>query len=117
MAPEIHMKQAYEGKVVDLFASAVILFMVCEQAPPFSKAMMTDIWYKCLNTNLKMYWSKIGEGFSNELRDLVAKMLSYKPEDRLSMEEVYAHAWMQGEMPTHEEILAEFNKKELIVNK
>jgi len=28
MAPEIHLKQPYEGKSVDIFAAAIILFIM-----------------------------------------------------------------------------------------
>jgi len=38
MAPEIHLKLSYEGRVVDLFASAVILFTLVQRNPPFNMA-------------------------------------------------------------------------------
>jgi len=38
MAPEIHLKQAYSGKSVDLFAAAIILFIMVAQHPPFTTA-------------------------------------------------------------------------------
>ena len=38
MAPEIHMKKPYDGKKVDLFAAAIILFIMVAQHPPFTTA-------------------------------------------------------------------------------
>lgn len=38
MAPEIHAKAPYIGSSVDLFASAIILFIMLSGTPPFSKA-------------------------------------------------------------------------------
>jgi len=38
MAPEIHLKQPYNGKSIDLFASAIILFIMVAQHPPFTTA-------------------------------------------------------------------------------
>lgn len=38
MAPEIHLKQPYMGQSVDLFAAAIILFIMVAQHPPFTTA-------------------------------------------------------------------------------
>lgn len=38
MAPEIHLKKPYKGELVDLFASAIILFTMVSQHPPFNSA-------------------------------------------------------------------------------
>ena len=42
MAPEIHLSQPYQGAQVDLFASAVILFIMVAGHPPFSEASPKD---------------------------------------------------------------------------
>lgn len=36
MAPEIHLAKPYTGPGVDLFASAIILFVMLSQRPPFN---------------------------------------------------------------------------------
>lgn len=51
MAPEIHAKANYDGKAVDLFASAIILFILYAGSPPFSKAHPNDSYYKLIATN------------------------------------------------------------------
>jgi serine/threonine protein kinase len=38
MAPEIHLKQPYQGRSVDLFAAAIILFIMVSAHPPFTTA-------------------------------------------------------------------------------
>ena len=38
MPPEIHLGKEYEGARVDLFASAIILFVILTGAPPFRYA-------------------------------------------------------------------------------
>ena len=38
MAPEIHLGKEYEGARVDFFASAIILFVILTQRPPFTSA-------------------------------------------------------------------------------
>ena len=42
MPPEIHMKMAYDGRKVDLFAASIILFTILSQRPPFRSASNKD---------------------------------------------------------------------------
>lgn len=79
MAPEIHLKQAYSGKSVDLFAAAIILFIMVAQHPPFSTAQPSDPFYRCLAANrADIFWKTHtknkpdGENFfSEEFKNLV----------------------------------------------
>lgn len=48
MAPELNAKQKYDGKQVDLFAAAVILFILYAGSPPFSRAAANDPYFKLL---------------------------------------------------------------------
>ena len=48
MAPEIMNSEPYQGSVVDLFALAVILFILYTGGPPFSSADSDDQFYKLL---------------------------------------------------------------------
>jgi len=57
MAPEICLKQPYQGKSVDLFASAIILFIMVAQHPPFNTAEAKDPFYKVLAANrADIFW-------------------------------------------------------------
>jgi len=42
MAPEIMLQKPYDGKSVDLFAAAVINFIMFSEIPPFIQAETTD---------------------------------------------------------------------------
>jgi len=61
MAPEIHMKLPYSGEAIDLFSSAIILFIIYSGSPPFSKADSKDAYYRlfCANTPecLLKFWN------------------------------------------------------------
>ena len=61
MAPEIHLRLPYTGMAVDLFSSAIILFIMYSGAPPFSKADNKDSYYRlfCANTpeTLSKFWN------------------------------------------------------------
>ena len=42
MAPEIHLRQPYQGRTVDLFSSAIILFIMVTGGFPFVQAAPSD---------------------------------------------------------------------------
>ena len=119
MAPEIHLKKPYNGTIADLFASAVILFIMVARHPPFTRAEIHDPYYKPLvDHNHEMFWhahskSKPGKDafFSPEFKHLISAMLSYQPEQRLSLADVKGHPWMEGHTATHVEVNAEFAKR------
>jgi len=117
MAPEIHLKKPYQGKSVDLFACAIILFILVAEHPPFTTAdAAKDPYYKCIAQNRSdLFWqasckNKPGkaEFFSEEFKDLIQSMLQNDPQHRPSLSEVLGHAWLKGEVPTEEERVAEF---------
>jgi len=118
MAPEIHMKLPYQGPQVDLFAAAIILFIMVSGHPPFVNTMPEDKHYKCLAANRADLFWKIhcktkGEAyFSDEFKDLVQSMLQLDPTHRPSLSEVFGHPWMQGETPSQEEVKFEFEKRD-----
>jgi len=49
MAPEIHEEKPYNGAQVDLFALAIILFILVSGHPPFNTAeVAADPFYKAI---------------------------------------------------------------------
>ena len=57
MAPEIHLGKPYSGPSVDLFAAAIILFVIMTQRPPFSSANPSDPHYRLLAANrADIFW-------------------------------------------------------------
>lgn len=57
MAPEIHLGKPYTGAGVDLFASAIILFIMLSQRPPFSRAEVSDPHYRLLvGDKANVFW-------------------------------------------------------------
>lgn len=119
MAPEIYKGIAYSGQCVDLFATAIILFIMVAQHPPFNAASAKDPHYKLISTNRQdVFWKvhtkrKPGgiDFFSEEFRDLVSSMLAYNPHERPSLAEIKSHPWFNGPVPTYEEIAEEFTQR------
>lgn len=125
MAPEIHLKQPYSGSAVDLFACAIILFIMMSGTPPFLKAEPKDSHYKLICVNRHgMFWDAHEKNkeklpgqnfFSEDFRNLMNSMLSLDPAQRLSLAEVKAHPWYQGKTLSIKEIKNNFiqRKKEV----
>jgi len=117
MAPEIHMRKPYHGASVDLFACGIILFIMFTQHPPFTRAEPSDPFYRLLCANrADLFWkahskNKPADFFSDDFKTLITSMLQFDPSHRLSMEDVKAHPWMQGDAATLEEIQGEFAER------
>lgn len=56
MAPQIHAREGYDGKEVDLFAAGVILFVMRSGHPPFGTATAKDPYYKLFMKKPKRWW-------------------------------------------------------------
>lgn len=119
MAPEIHSKNPYIGSSVDLFAAGIILFIFLTGHPPFNHAKATDSYYSliCMNNHEK-FWHfhsrKKPNGaafFSADFMNLINAMLAFDPTQRPSIAEIKSHPWYRAEVPTHEEVLAEFQQR------
>jgi BR serine/threonine kinase len=114
--PEIYAGVPYSTVKVDLFALGVLLFIMVAGRAPFKRAEMSDIWYKlfCLSNN--KFWMQIESRrkqakFSNEFKDLINKLLSFKAEERPSIDELREHLWCKGLEMTLEEIRKKMIKK------
>ena len=115
MAPEIHLGKPYSGQSVDLFASAIILFIMLTQRPPFTSAEPSDGIYKLLAANRgDLFWKAHDDAesgpsiFSSEFKELFENMTKLNPKHRYTMEQVLKHPWMQGQRATPTEIKKEF---------
>lgn len=123
MAPEIHLGKPYEGPRVDLFASAIILFVILTQRPPFSSANPQDPHYRLLAANrAEIFWQAhkdAEEGtdiYSPEFKDLFEKMMALNPAQRPTLDDILAHPWMQGAYCSEEEAVTEFKRRKSVVD-
>jgi len=120
MAPEIHLRNPYQGAQVDIFAAAIILFIMVAQHPPFNQATPKDPFYKCLAAGrADIFWkthckSKPGKDafFSNEFKELIQAMMQLDAGHRPTIQEILAHPWMQGPMPSQADVYHEFAQRD-----
>ena len=117
MAPEIHLRQAYDGKSVDLFAAGIVLFIMYSGTPPFGKALPSDPYYKLLCTRKQItFWAehsrnKPKDYYSAEFKDLIQGMFQFDPKLRPTLDQVKGHPWFKKEVLTQEEITQRFAQR------
>ena len=73
MAPEIKEQKTYDGMQLDIFSTAVILFIIVQGIFPFHEAKKDEFYYNLLiNGDYDTYWSKTGgQDLSDEFKDLI----------------------------------------------
>ena len=118
MAPEIFLKKPYDGEKADIFSLGVILFnlrtskfgFVEAKVINFAKDIREKLYNYIKGKNIETYWKILGKifninGLSEEFKKLYIKMISYDPNERPSIEEVYNDDWMKEIRDLNEEEL------------
>jgi serine/threonine protein kinase len=116
MAPEIKEGKVYDGKQIDIFSTAVILFIIVQGIFPFKEAKKDEYFYNLLLAGkYEHYWKKVGgQGLSEEFKDLILRCFSYEGKKRPTIEEIKNHPWMQKSFSmklTRQDILEKLQAK------
>ena len=95
-APEICSGKTYNGLKIDIFSLGVILFVMVVGTFPFKNAVQDEYYYQHIyNGDNQKYWEALGlNNLSDNFKDLFLKMVSYDPSERPSIDEIFAHPWM-----------------------
>jgi len=92
IAPEV-LRRSYTEKC-DLWSCGVILYILLCGYPPFSGDSTEEIIEAVMSGKYTMdgpEWKKV----SSSAKDLVNKLLDFKPDKRLSAQEAINHTWIQ----------------------
>jgi len=106
-ASELLLNRGYTKKC-DIFALGVLLFVCLTKHPPFKNATAEDPWFRQIAKKAFMeFWRKHPKdrGLSDDVKDLIVKMLCYQPLDRIDIDEVLAHPWTQQDVYDEDEIV------------
>ena len=98
MSPEVCKNQLpFDGPAVDLWAVGVILFLMLTGFPPWERPTLTDERFRYMsNGYLVQMLTEWQLGLSADAMDLLQRMFWLDPTDRLSLEQVCAHPWMNN---------------------
>merc|ERR1719166_310487 len=111
-APEVLLRRGYTLKC-DIFSLGVLLFVILTKHPPFRQAISEDQWFRQIaKKQFGAFWAKHSKDkLSKPCRDLICKMLCYKPLDRLTIQMVAAHPWTKSDVYSPSQILKIMNAK------
>ena len=98
-APEILRKKLYDGFKADIFSLGALLFTLTTAKFGFGSARRNDYYYKFIAKNeIDLYWKELKDEIptiSEELKELFVKMISYSPNKRPTIQEIFDSEWMK----------------------
>jgi serine/threonine protein kinase len=111
----------YDPMKSDVFSLAVMMMTLMRGINLFTANVGNSNFQYCQIKcgEFKGFWNKLSfaEVFSVEFKDLMEKMLTYDPTNRISLEEVKNHKWFRGETFNKDELKEFFNKFEVYLLK
>jgi len=106
-APELLRDKPYTN-ACDIFSSGVVLFILVAGYPPFESAHKTDKWYKAIiDGDAEKFWHYHRRAkLSDDVKELITGMFTYKPYKRWIMDEIFRSKWFNGPVLDNEKIKA-----------
>lgn len=126
-APEIFLHRPYDGVKVDIFSMGVVLLNLVTCRMGFVQATRLDKYYRCIMAKkYNMYWNLVSDMIGNvseDLKNLYIKMVTFTPEQRPSIDDIFQDPWMKevtslDEKGYHElehEVFEDFKQREIAV--
>jgi len=90
-SPEIISGSMYSGIETDIWSCGVILYTLLTAKLPFQDDFVPKLFTKIREGRYEM-----PKDISEECRDLIRRMLSVEPLDRITMEEIKEHPWVKN---------------------
>jgi 5'-AMP-activated protein kinase catalytic alpha subunit len=90
IAPEIIVEKGYSGLKADIWSMGVLLFAMVTGKMPFKGANIDNLHEAIMN---KTFTYPSDSQLSKELKDLIDRMLTISPEERISSEEMFSMSW------------------------
>ncbi|RNF13432.1 SNF1-related protein kinase [Trypanosoma conorhini] len=95
-SPEVVSGRPYAGPETDVWSCGVVLYTMVVGALPFDDSNVGNLFKKIQTANYK-----IPDALSDEVKDLLRRMLVVNPLERATMEQVMRHPWVIPAFPPH----------------
>ena len=93
IAPEIIKKKGYKGFSADIWSLGVLLYAMVLGAMPFKSENIEGLHSRILERDCDISDPTVSE----EVKDLLEKMLKIEPAERITLQEIYSHPWLTGD--------------------
>lgn len=90
VAPEVLKEKGYNGIMADVWSCGVVLFVMLAGYLPFDDQNMNALFNKIERGEYRM-----ARHFSDSAKDLIGKMLTVDPLQRITLEQIIQHPWFQ----------------------
>lgn len=99
MSPEVYSRRPFDGHAVDMWAAGVCLFMMLSGQPPWEVAQEHDSCFYniAMRGRLAELLNHWNIPLSDNAMNLMQQMLCENPQDRLTLQQVRDHPWMNGD--------------------
>ena len=94
MAPEVIERQTYNSKV-DMWSLGVLLYVFMSGYLPFQGENRAEVFEKIRNASFHFHHKEFND-CSEEVIDLIKKLLQKDPKKRLSADEAIKHKWFES---------------------
>ncbi|MED6185311.1 Serine/threonine-protein kinase srk2i [Stylosanthes scabra] len=100
IAPEVLLKQEYDGKIADVWSCGVTLYVMLVGAYPFEDPNEPKDFRKTIQRILSVQYS-IPDfvQISPECRRLISRIFVFDPAERITMSEIWNHEWFLKNLP------------------
>ncbi|KAJ7952915.1 Protein kinase superfamily protein [Quillaja saponaria] len=100
IAPEVLLKQEYDGKIADVWSCGVTLYVMLVGGYPFEDPDEPKDFRKTIQRILSVQYS-IPDfvQISPECRDLIARIFVSDPAQRITIPEIWKHVWFLKNLP------------------
>ncbi|XP_061363525.1 serine/threonine-protein kinase SRK2I [Gastrolobium bilobum] len=100
IAPEVLLRQEYDGKIADVWSCGVTLYVMLVGAYPFEDPNEPKDFRKTIQRILSVQYS-IPDfvQISPECRHLISRIFVFDPAERITMPEIWNHEWFLKNLP------------------
>lgn len=100
IAPEVLLRQEYDGKIADVWSCGVTLYVMLVGAYPFEDPEEPKDFRKTIQRILSVQYSiPDAVQISQECRDLISRIFVADPATRISIPEITNHPWFLKNLP------------------